>query len=456
MKGTQMRGKLIAGIGTFLAMIIILFMLRPLAVSNIKIKFDILSDVDSVCEVFYSETQEFSPEQSQNYEYKNNEWISVETKKLSAINRYIRIDIARDTANVRIKNLRMEYFGLEKEISLEEIILTNQIQNHKKENNITVFCTSGEDPFVVISVEEEKNDLMNEFVKREYVIYVIIAAVIGLIAILLRKMAFQIIQWLKAIKNSRQMILKLAVNDFKQRFASSYLGVVWAFVQPVVTVMVYVFVFQFGLKSTTSTPGLPFVLYLVAGIIPWFFMQDLIMNITNVLMEYTYLVKKVIFRVDLLPVIKTVAAMFIHVIFVVITIILFFANGKGLNMYIIQLPYYFFGTMLFSLGIAYFTAAVSVFFRDLTQVVNIILQFAIWLTPIMWSLGQFNIPWLTKVMDLNPMYYVVEGYRDSFYGEVWFWDKPMQTIFFWTVSTMLFAIGFSVFKKLEKHFSDVL
>ena len=93
------------------------------------------------------------------------------------------------------------------------------------------------------------------------------------------------------IYKNRRLVAKLAKNDFKTRYAGSYLGIVWAFIQPVITILVYWFVFSVGFRSGTGDLGVPFVLYLVAGIVPWFFFQDALMGGTNSLLEYNYLVK---------------------------------------------------------------------------------------------------------------------------------------------------------------------
>ena len=93
---------------------------------------------------------------------------------------------------------------------------------------------------------------------------------------------------------NRRLVMKLAKNDFKTRYAGSYFGTFWAFVQPVVTILVYWFVFSVGFRSNTDELGVPFVLYLVAGIVPWFFFSDALSGGSNALLEYDYLVKKVV------------------------------------------------------------------------------------------------------------------------------------------------------------------
>ena len=114
--------------------------------------------------------------------------------------------------------------------------------------------------------------------------------------------------------HNRQLIFSLAKNDFKTKYAGSYLGIVWAFVQPIVTILVYWFVFSVGLRAGNAD-DYPFVLYLVSGIVPWFFFQDALNGGTNALLEYNYLVKKVVFKISILPMVKVISAMFVHCFF---------------------------------------------------------------------------------------------------------------------------------------------
>ncbi len=119
---------------------------------------------------------------------------------------------------------------------------------------------------------------------------------------------------------NRRLILKLSVNDFKTKYAGSYLGIVWAFIQPIVTILVYWFVFSVGLRSG-NVDNYPFVLYLTTGIIPWFFFQDALNGGTNALLEYNYLVKKVVFKISILPIVKIISAGFVHVFFVAFALV---------------------------------------------------------------------------------------------------------------------------------------
>ena len=125
---------------------------------------------------------------------------------------------------------------------------------------------------------------------------------------------------------SRHLIWKLAKNDFKKRYSGSYLGAIWAMAQPVVTVVMYYLVFDlvFGSEGPLLSNGsrAPYVLSLTAGLVPWFFFTEALNHGTNALLEYNYLVKKVVFKISVLPIIKVIGATFIHVFFVGVLLIL--------------------------------------------------------------------------------------------------------------------------------------
>lgn len=256
-------------------------------------------------------------------------------------------------------------------------------------------------------------------------------------------------------KKDIKLIGNLAKNDFKTRFAGSYLGIVWAMIQPIVTIAVYWFVFQIGLKSGDMV-DYPFIIWLVAGLVPWFYFSEAIAGGTNAMIEYSYLVKKVVFKIDILPLVKVISALFVNSFFIVIAILLCWGYGYAPSIYTLQIIYYLICMIMLTVGIVYLTSSVVVFFRDLSQIVGIILQVGIWATPIMWP-AEINLgPTLHFIFKFNPMYYVVDGYRDALFGHVWFWDKALWTVYYWIFIAIMFVIGTKVFKKLKVHFADVL
>ncbi|MCR5626337.1 MAG: ABC transporter permease [Lachnospiraceae bacterium] len=255
---------------------------------------------------------------------------------------------------------------------------------------------------------------------------------------------------------NRELIWKLAKNDFKSKYAGSYLGIVWAFIQPVVTVLVYWFVFTVGARTDmTGETTYPFVLWLICGIVPWFFFSDALGQGTSALLSYEFLVKKVVFKISILPIIKVLSSLFIHLFLCAVTLILLILNGFYPTIYWIQLPYFSLCTFLLVLGMSYITCSIVVFFRDLGQIISIALQVGVWITPIMWHLDFLSRP-MQILFKLNPVYYVVDGFRMALLDKMWFWEHFYSTAYFWIFTAFMFIFGALVFKRLKVHFADVL
>lgn len=254
-------------------------------------------------------------------------------------------------------------------------------------------------------------------------------------------------------------VLFLAKNDFKAKFAGSYLGILWAFVQPVMSVLVYWFVFEVGFRAGAST-GYPFVLYLVTGIVPWFFFSDALSGGTNALLEYDYLVKKVVFKIEILPFVKVISALFVHLFFIVFTVLLLCLYGYYPHAAFVQIFYYLCCNIVLVLGLSYLCSAVCVFFRDLKQIINIIvLQLGMWMTPIMWDAKSMlaDHPTILNLIKLNPMYYIADGFRDAMlFGRFAIGEKLLWTLYFWGFAVAVMGIGLYVFKRTKVHFADVL
>lgn len=258
---------------------------------------------------------------------------------------------------------------------------------------------------------------------------------------------------------SRELIWKLAANDFKKKYAGSTMGRLWAFVPPIVTVVMYYFVFGliFQSKGQLAAGGIetPYVCWLVTGMVPWFYFSEALGSGTSAMIEYNYLVKKVVFKISILPIIKIFAATFIHVIFIGLLLILYFCYGHAPSIYMIQILYYSLCMFILVLGLSYATCAIVVFFKDLNQIIAIVLQLGMWATPILWDINM--IPEKYRILfKLNPVFYIVNGYRSCLFEKQWFFEDFYSTMFFWITTIMIFGIGSLIFKKLKIHFADVL
>ena len=249
-------------------------------------------------------------------------------------------------------------------------------------------------------------------------------------------------------------VAQFAWDDFKNKYAGSLLGKSWAFLQPMLVICIYWFVFQMGFKSA-PVENLPFILWLISGLISWFFIGDAISNATGSMIEYSYLVKKVLFNITILPFAKVLSILFVQVFLIFFTIAAFCIVGFWPDLYYFQIIYYMIYMVLLVTGIAYLVSALFVFFRDLGQIISVLLQLQFWMSPFVWDFKILpeNVQFVLK---LNPIYYVVSGYRDTFVYKVGFWENIPGMVYYWGITLIIFGVGIKVFNKLKPHFADVL
>lgn len=260
--------------------------------------------------------------------------------------------------------------------------------------------------------------------------------------------------YLVELYRQRRLIRQLAVGDFRARHSAALFGFFWAFVQPLLSILMYLFIYQVGMRPM-PLGNVPFVLWLIVGIVPWFYFADATVAATHSLVEYSYLVKKVRFDVTLVPTIKLASAALTHAVVLLVALVIVVASGFAPRLSWLELPYYLFALVVFVSGLSFITAAATVFVRDIGHAVLVAMQFAFWLTPVAWSLS--NAPArFVPILKLNPLYYLVEGVRDSVLTGAWFWQKPWQTMYFWGVALGLHLVGSWIFRRLRPHFADVL
>lgn len=428
--------------------------------SDINLTYKVKSDENAQYEVFYMLGTEWEIEDSQKINYNNAGGDEVLNYKIPKNTKVLRFDFGNKPSKIILSNIKLRYYfksiQLDEEIFLDKVNY-NQIKEVNKNHEKLEILTDGNDPYIVYKLDDSTiiNDLMKHKDILNNILKLVSILIIDLLILVVGKKSSSVLMLFNESKNNRSLIWSLSKNDFKTKYAGSYLGIIWAFVQPIVTIMLYWFVFGFGLKAGAPIPNVPFVVWFITGLIPWFFFQEALMNATNCMLEYSYLVKKVLFKISILPIVKVISSVFVHCAFICFLLVVATIYGFGPSQYTVQLIYYSFCTFCLALAISYTTSAIVVFFRDLGQIINIVLQIGMWMTPIMWSYTIFpeKYQWILK---LNPMYYIVEGYRDTIINKVWFFERYFQTIYFWIIVLSVFSIGAIIFKKLKPHFADVL
>ena len=261
-------------------------------------------------------------------------------------------------------------------------------------------------------------------------------------------------EFFKTLYNNRKLAIQLGKNDFRNRFASTSLGTIWGFAQPFVFMLTYVIVFQYILK-TGSSGKYPYVVWFLPGMGMWMFCSDAILNSSNSIRNYSYLVKKVVFPVDIIPVISITSSSFIGVFLIYIATMAGIAFGYFPN--VLNIIYIIFCAFCLIIALTRFTSALTTIVPDFAQLLNIIIQLCMWFTPIVWNLDMLsgNICVLFKAF---PFTYLVEGFREAFISSstIIVEHHGMYTAIFWAVTILMFVWGDYVFRKNKKDFADVL
>jgi ABC-type polysaccharide/polyol phosphate export permease len=185
------------------------------------------------------------------------------------------------------------------------------------------------------------------------------------------------------------------------------------------------------------------------------FISECINTSSKSLLSYSFLIKQLYFRVGVIPLITIITALIIHLFMVVVLIILLLSYGHMPTIYWIQFPYYLFGAVILLVGFGWLSSAILVFVRDMQQTISIFLTLFFWLTPIIWQHSNLQ-GRMRLFVDLNPFFYITNGYRETFITNEWFFNNLGLTIYFWGFAFILFLSGALVFQKLKPHFADVL
>ncbi len=260
--------------------------------------------------------------------------------------------------------------------------------------------------------------------------------------------------FLLTLYQKRFLIFEMAKRDVMTSLAGSMLGFFWTFINPSINIAVLWFVFGVLFRSP-AVGGAPYIVYMTAGMAVWNTFSEIINNSTNVFVGNAHLVKKVMFPLSILPVVKVAASLVTHGVFLLLLIMLILTHKMPVSLFWFQALYYFFAMCVLALGIGWITSSVNVFSRDTVQVVNVALQLGFWATPIVWDPKALP----HKVMFLlrfNPMFYVVQGYRASFFSSEPFWAHWKMMLYFWGEAFVIFALGAFFYTKLKPHFADVL
>lgn len=255
--------------------------------------------------------------------------------------------------------------------------------------------------------------------------------------------------------HGRHVLKTLVIKDIKSRYAGSLFGPLWIVVTPLYQILLYTFLFSVILKvrfeegAGTSS----FVIYFLAGLIPWLFFAEATTRGVSVFIENAHIIKNVKFPMEVCvasAVISSAVTFFIYTIFYLMML-----TAMGL-LKIQAFPVLIFPLaiqLLLTAGLSFGLGSIAVFFRDLTQVFGMILNLGFFLTPIVYPSSAIPEKFIW-IFDINPFYYIVEMYRDILVrGKL---PDAVSFIFPAVFSLVIFFAGYHIFNKTKEAFKDIL
>ena len=373
-------------------------------------------------------------------------------------NSYIRFDFGSKACTVDVSDIIVKFDDEVLSTPLDRNMLdsVSDIEDATIDGNAIHVKANDGDPFIVLNISSWnlKEQCIDAAAKADWRDAIILCICIDFLAFLIWLFRRQLYAPFVLLKREKSLVGRLSINDFVAKFSTSLLGSVWAFALPLVNILVFWFVFQVGLRNG-DVDDVPFIVWYVPAYLIWNFFQEALMSATNSIREYSYLVKKVYFPIATIPVIKIASSLIVHVVFIAFIIILNCVYHIAPSVYYLQAIYYVLCTIILSMGMGWLFSSISVIVPDVANIVNIFMQLGFWATPIIWNPNSISRRILT-ILKINPMFYVTEGYRQTFLYRRWFWQEPMYTIYFWILTVVVLAVGYRTFSRMQHRFADYL
>ena len=262
---------------------------------------------------------------------------------------------------------------------------------------------------------------------------------------------------------SLPLIIRLAAYETKSKYQMNYLGVLWQFLNPLIQMLAYWFVFGIGIRKSsevvTGVGEVPFIIWMLAGLIPWFFISPTILDGSNSVYKRINMVAKMNFPISSLPSVAIAANLFSYFVMMAIYVIVLLAFGIYPNLQWLEYIYYLFCMIVFMFAFSLFNSTISVLVRDYQFLLQSATRLMFFLLPIFWDistqLGDKH-PALLNVIKLNPLFYIIDGFRNSFFDGSWFFEDITYTLYFWAFTLLLLTVGSVLHMKFRDRFVDFL
>jgi teichoic acid transport system permease protein len=256
-------------------------------------------------------------------------------------------------------------------------------------------------------------------------------------------------------KNNLYKVIRISWYEFTSKEKDSYLNVFWIVLGPLIQIGVYWFVFGLGIRNGKPINGVPFLPWMLSGIIPWFFINPSIIQGANSINAKQGIITKMKFPISTIPLITVLTQLYNHLVMLMMLIITNVALGFKLTIYSLQLVYFLIASLIFLLALSLVTSTLVMIIRDVQKLIQSTMRLVFYLTPILWIPDRLP-PKIQFILVQSPIYYIVNGYRNSLIYHRPFYLDIGQTISFWIITILLLFLGANLQMKFRNKFIDML
>ncbi len=263
------------------------------------------------------------------------------------------------------------------------------------------------------------------------------------------------------LTTNRWQVWNLAKFTLRKETRATALGYVWLFVKPAMYIFCFWFALRVGLKSEKNTmDGAAYLVWLSAGIIPWFYLQKMLGTGSKIFNKYAYLVNKLKFPVAQIPIFYALSFMILHLTFLVCLSIGYFLAGGTLDIHILQIPIMIILMFLMFTGWSFLMSTISAFSKDFVKFLAALSTPIFWLSGVLFDVTTIHSTAVQTVLKFNPITFLVTGYRQVFTitgdAKIWLWNDPTFCILGVSIILITFIVGIAVFSHFRKDLADVL
>jgi len=252
------------------------------------------------------------------------------------------------------------------------------------------------------------------------------------------------------------IIFRVAKYEKKASYQGHYLGVAWEVLNPIIQILTYFLVFGLGIRRGSDVGEVPYLTWMLIGISGWFFLNKATLDCSNSIHRKIGMVSKMKFPVSILPAITIISLIKTFFVMTAIAILTVLSAGVRPSLYWLQFFYYFISMITFLYFFGLLNSTITILIRDYHFILQSIMRILFYFSGPILVIEEMFPGRLGRVLDLNPYFYIINGFRDSFLNRAYFWDKGSASLFFWLLTLLIAIIASHLHLKFRSKFVDLI